>query len=175
MLTLVSCQNRGGCIQSAFILFLVTKSKKQTHVTRGQKPFYCSPGQRNKNKQQQQILSDQFVLNRHVDQKWPPRVGCFKKSQFWSKITILVKNRTFCQKITILVKNRNFGQKIAHFVKNHNFGQKSKFWSKKSHIPSKITIWSKIEILVKKIAHFVKNHNLVKNRRKMDENFFCQN
>ena len=46
-----------------------------------------------------------------------------QKSNFWSKIEILVNNRNFGHK-------SKFFSKIKIFVKNRNFGQTSKFWSK---------------------------------------------
>jgi len=83
------------------------------------------------------------------------KVSDGKKSQFLSKIEILVKNRNFCQKskflseIKIFVKNRFF------FVKNPNFIQKSIFLSKieilvkNRNFSQTWKFWSKIEILVK--------------------------
>ena len=46
-----------------------------------------------------------------------------QKSQFWSKMVILIKNRNFGQK-------SKFWSKMVILVKNRNFGQKSQFWSK---------------------------------------------
>ena len=79
--------------------------------------------------------------SRSGNQKWRLLDGnpCSIKSQFWSKIGILVKNRDFGQKswfwskIVILDKNRDFGQKsgfwskIVILVKNRDFRHKSRF------------------------------------------------
>ena len=57
-----------------------------------------------------------------------------QKSEFRSKIRILVKNRNFSQKIEIFVKICHFGEKLECwttneiFVKNWSFSQKSKFF-----------------------------------------------
>jgi len=75
-----------------------------------------------------------------------------------------VQKSQFCSKIAILVKNRNFGQKsevcskIAILVKNRKFAQKLKFWSK-------------IAILVKNRHFWSKNRNFCRNSRFRKFNF----
>jgi len=72
---------------------------------------------------------------------------CVKKSKFWSKIEILVKNRIF-EKPEILVKNRNFARKIEILLKNRNFHQKSKFLSKNRNSSVFIfPIYSQVDVL----------------------------
>jgi len=74
-----------------------------------------------------------------------------KKSHFWSKIAILVKNRNFGQK-------SKFWSKIVILVKNYNFGQKSKFLSKmvilvkNRNFDHKLQFLSEIRILVKNVG-----------------------
>ena len=90
------------------------------------------------------------------------KINFGRKSKFWSKIEILVKNRNFGQKskfwskIILSVTNRNFRQKldfqsiIKILVKNRNFGLKFDFLStigilvKNQNLGQTSESWSKI-------------------------------
>ena len=92
-----------------------------------------------------------------------------RKSNFWSKIYLLVENRSFGRKskfwpkIEIIGRKSKCWSKIELLVENWNFGRKSNFWPKiellvqNRNFGRKSNILSKIEIMVKN-RPFCENH-----------------